>query len=148
MPELKPSRVAGDRNSKSSPGRERVITDTEWLDQLFYSLIYQTFNIISFIKVGSPHTLTNIVTKLSQSDQWKLVLVLTLSLGLGVSCLLILIILHLCGLYRREEAPLLSHHPSPPPVDLDSDMVDYDINTQLYTPLPEPKIMKISHEVS
>ena len=73
---------------------------------------------------------------------------LTLSLGLGISCLLILIILHLCGLYRREETPLLSHQTSPPPVDLDSDMVDYDINTQLYTPLPEPKIMKMSHEVN
>ena len=75
-------------------------------------------------------------------------LVLTLSLGLGVSCLLIIIILHLCSLYRTDPSPGASQKTGEATVNLDSDMVDYDINSQLYTPLPEPKIMKISPEVS
>ena len=29
-------------------------------------------------------------------------------------------------------------------IDLDSDTIDYDINSKLYTPLPEPKFMQIS----
>ena len=29
-------------------------------------------------------------------------------------------------------------------MDLDSEAVDWDINTTLYTPLPEPKIMHIA----
>ena len=33
---------------------------------------------------------------------------------------------------------------TPSHVDLDSAMQDYEINTQLHTPLPEPKIMQIS----
>ena len=78
-----------------------------------------------------------------------LVLVLTLSVGLGVSCLLLLIILHLCSLYRTEESPGSSQATPLAPVNLDSDTVDYnDINSQLYTPLPQPKIMKISEEVT
>ena len=79
-----------------------------------------------------------------QSDVWKLVLVLTVSLGLGLSCFLILIIIKLCRLYRgKVTKPLpksLSSH-----INLDSDGVDFDsINSNLYTPLPEPKIMQIS----
>ena len=78
-----------------------------------------------------------------------LVLVLTLSVGLGVSCLLLLIILHLCSLYRTEESHGSSQVTPLAPVNLDSDTVDYnDINSQLYTPLPQPKIMKISEEVT
>ena len=76
-----------------------------------------------------------------------LVLVLTLSVGLGVSCLLLVIILHLCSLYRTQQSPGPSQETPRPPVNLDSDTVDYDINSQLYTPLPQPKIMKISQEV-
>ena len=77
-----------------------------------------------------------------------LVLVLTLSVGLGVSCLLLLIILHLCSLYRSDQSPRPSQGTPLAPVNLDSDTVDYqDINSQLYTPLPQPKIMKISQEV-
>ena len=87
------------------------------------------------------------LTVLSQSDKWKFVLVVSLSVGLGVSCLLLLLILQLCSLYRAEETPAPSHPSSPPTLDLDSDLVDYDMNRQLYTPLPEPKIMKISPEV-
>ena len=78
-----------------------------------------------------------------------LVLVLTLSVGLGVSCLLLVIILHLCRLYRSDPGlPRPSQGTSQAPVNLDSDTVDYDINSQLYTPLPQPKIMKISQEVT
>ena len=76
-----------------------------------------------------------------------LVLVLTLSVGLGVSCLLLIIILHLCSLYRTEKSPRPFQGVAPAPVNLDSDTVEYDINSQLYTPLPQPKIMKISQEV-
>ena len=73
---------------------------------------------------------------------------LTLSVGLGVSCLLLLIILHLCSLYRTDQTPRPSQGTTLAPVNLDSDTVDYqDINSQLYTPLPQPKIMKISQEV-
>ena len=36
---------------------------------------------------------------------------------------------------------------TPSHVDLDSAMQDYEINTQLHTPLPEPKIMQISDEL-
>ena len=75
-------------------------------------------------------------------------LVVTLSVGLGVSGLLLLIILQLCGLYRGHKSPSPAHQSAPPPVDLDSELVDYDINGHLYTPLPEPKIMKISQEVT
>ena len=85
-----------------------------------------------------------------QSDLWKLVLVLTLTTGLGVSCFLILIIVKVCGLYKGKTSKPHqgdtgdgTNH-----VDLDSDTVDYDINTQLYTPLPEPKIMQISPDYS
>ena len=68
-------------------------------------------------------------------------LVLTLSTGLGVSCFLILIIARLCRLYRsRFKTP----PDSPSHVDLDTAMLDYEINTQLHTPLPEPRIMQIS----
>ena len=76
-----------------------------------------------------------------------LVLVLTLSVGLGVSCLLLMIILHLFRLYRTDQSSRPSQGSAPAPVNLDSDTVDYDINSQLYTPLPQPKIMKISQEV-
>ena len=77
-----------------------------------------------------------------------LVLVLTLSVGLGVSCLLLIIILHLCRLYKTDQSSRPSQCPAVAPVNLDSDTVDYDINSQLYTPLPQPKIMKISQEVT
>ena len=36
---------------------------------------------------------------------------------------------------------------TPSHVNLDSAMQDYEINSQLYTPLPEPKIMQISEEM-
>merc|ERR1719341_105883 len=79
-----------------------------------------------------------------QDNGWKLMLVLTLSTGLGVSCFLILIIIRLCKMYRSKvETP----HETPSHVDLDSAMQDYEINTQLHTPLPEPKIMQISDEL-
>ena len=68
-------------------------------------------------------------------------LVLTLSTGLGVSCFLI--ILRLCKMYwAKEETP----RDRPSHEDLDSAMQDYEINTQLHTPLPEPKTMQISDE--
>ena len=47
-------------------------------------------------------------------------------------------------MYRaKEETP----RDKPSHVDLDSAMQDYEINTQLHTPLPEPKIMHISEEL-
>eukprot|EP00092_Neocalanus_flemingeri_P006155 GFUD01006626.1.p1 GENE.GFUD01006626.1~~GFUD01006626.1.p1 ORF type:complete len:507 (+),score=68.06 GFUD01006626.1:299-1819(+) len=79
-----------------------------------------------------------------QGNGWKLMLVLTLSTGLGVSCFLILIIIRLCQMYRAKvETP----RDTPSHVNLDSDMLDYEINTQLHTPLPEPRIMQISDEL-
>jgi len=76
-----------------------------------------------------------------KENGWKIMLVLTLSTGLGVSCFLILIIARLCRLYRsRFKTP----PDSPSHVDLDTAMLDYEINTQLHTPLPEPRIMQIS----
>ena len=89
---------------------------------------------------------------LFQSDVWKLLLVLTVSVGLGLSCFLILVIFKLCSLYKHKVTkPRLDsssassqHHQH---INLDSEGVDYDnINTQLYTPLPEPKIMQISSD--
>ena len=38
-------------------------------------------------------------------------------------------------------------HDTPSHVDLDSAMQDFEINTQLFTPLPKPKIMQISEEM-
>jgi len=79
-----------------------------------------------------------------KSNGWKLMLILTLSTGLGVSGFLVLIIIRLCRLYRAKvETP----HNSPSHLDLDTAMLDYEINTQLHTPLPEPKIMQISDEL-
>jgi len=76
-----------------------------------------------------------------KENGWKVMLVLTLSTGLGVSCFLLLIIVRLCRLYRsRFKTP----PDSPSHVDLDTAMLDYEINTQLHTPLPEPRIMQIS----
>ena len=82
-----------------------------------------------------------------QSDQWKLILALTLSLGLGLSCCLLVCILRLCRLYsdkvtqpRASEGEMNQRQK----IDLDSESVlDYDINTALYTPLPEPRIMLV-----
>ena len=136
-----------DSSSSRSLPEERVRSDTDWFLQLLYNLIHQTSQMISFMKVmRAVECLMTVLTVLSQAERWKLVLVVTLSIGLGVSCLLILLILQLSSLYRKEIPPP-SPHPNPQPVDLDSDLVDYDINSQLYTPLPEPKIMKISPEV-
>ena len=73
-----------------------------------------------------------------------MMLVLTLSTGLGVSCCLILIIVRLCRLYRSK---FKTPPNSPSHVDLDTAMLDYEINTQLHTPLPEPRIMQISDEL-
>jgi len=79
-----------------------------------------------------------------KNNGWKLMLILTLSTGLGVSGFLVLIIIRLCRLYRAKvETP----HNSPSHLDLDTAMLDYEINTQLHTPLPEPKIMQISDEL-
>jgi len=101
---------------------------------------------IIYIIVGGGELIINFL----KSDLWKLVLVLTLTTGLGVSCFLILIIVKVCGLYKGKTSKPHqgdtgdgTNH-----VDLDSDTVDYDINTQLYTPLPEPKIMQISPDYS
>ena len=71
-------------------------------------------------------------------------LAVTLSLGLGVTSCLLLVICRVCRLYtgsRGAQPP--PAHPQPG-VDLDSEAVDWDINTTLYTPLPEPKIMQIA----
>ena len=71
-------------------------------------------------------------------------LAVTLSLGLGVTSCLLLVICRVCRLYtgsRGTQPP--PAHPQPG-VDLDSEAVDWDINTTLYTPLPEPKIMHIA----
>lgn len=85
-------------------------------------------------------------------------LVCTLSLGLGVSCFLVLLTVqlcrsvpatssssplhcYLCRLYRKRTATPLNTSTH---IDLDSDLLDYEINAQLYTPLPEPKIMQVS----
>ena len=78
-----------------------------------------------------------------QENGWKVMLVLTLSTGLGVSCFLILIIARLCRLYRRARGGT----PADSPVDLDTAMLDYEIDTQLHTPLPEPRIMQISDQL-
>ena len=85
-----------------------------------------------------------------QGDQWKLILVLSLSLGLGVSCCLLLCILRLCRLHSdkvtKPRAPD-GEMKQKPRIDLDSEsVVDYDINTALYTPLPEPRIMQVSNK--
>ena len=46
-------------------------------------------------------------------------------------------------LHRQQGRAASPAHPQPG-VDLDSEAVDWDINTTLYTPLPEPKIMQIA----
>ena len=79
-----------------------------------------------------------------QTNTWKFALVVTLSTGLGISCVLFFVAFSLCKKYRdRKETP----PNTPSHVDLDTAMMDYDMNTQLHTPLPEPRIMQISEEL-
>merc|ERR1719397_216900 len=78
--------------------------------------------------------------RIMKDSPWKLMLVCTLSLGLGVSCFLVLLTVQLCRLYRKRTATPLNTSTH---IDLDSDLLDYEINAQLYTPLPEPKIMQV-----
>jgi len=101
----------------------------------------QTLYLDIVFQLGS--SLGNIWSKI-QGNGWKLLLVLTLSTGLGVSCFLFLIIIRLCSLYRRKHE---SPRDTPSHVDLDTAMLDYEINTQLHTPLPEPKIMQMCDEL-
>ena len=70
--------------------------------------------------------------------------VVTVSLGLGVTSCLLLVMCRVCSLYTGSRGGQPPPALPQPGVDLDSEAVDWDINTTLYTPLPEPKIMHIA----
>jgi len=105
---------------------------SSWLLKIIYSIVRGVKLIINFVK----------------DDQWKLVIVLTLTTGFGVTVFLLVIIFKLCLMYSERVTKPRDENEKESPIDLDSDTVDYDINSQLYTPLPEPKIMQISQDAS
>ena len=147
VPAIKTSNIEPlEERNTSDISEEDIDESVTWIPDMnllhrIASGLHQNFQVI---QVSSLENNSIIIHSYFQGNVWKLILVLTLSTGLGVSCFLILIIIRLCQMYRAKvETP----RDTPSHIDLDCDMLDYEINTQLHTPLPEPRIMQISDEL-